>query len=241
MSDKPIVITIDKNIQAILHSFKKINKAIVFNTEETSVVHPEESVIGLCCSFKMPEKIALTSLNRLLSALKWADNDEAEIHENYIFVKSDEDNDTSKSQKVTFHDNFGLIKHVDPGFKDTLGEPACQFDLTAGDIKDIKDANRNLEAGIDNPIKFKIETDKLTITIGDGNTRDECTIIRSLDYQGDTFELIYMPTDFVFIDGDYEVRAYEHGAAVFKLKPIEVDEELIDLELYYFLTSGLNS
>lgn len=241
MSNKPTVITIDKLTQMILKSFKAINKEIVFNTKETSVVHPEEKVIGLCKSFKMPARIGLTNLNLLLSSLKLIGSDQVEIFDNYMIIKSQVD-DNKKAQRIHFHDNYDLIKNVDPGFSDALGDCSCEFELTSSDIKDIKEANRNL--GGDNLIRFVISEDNLKISIGDDQPNavaDVCTIERPIEYEGDTFELIYTPSDFIFIDGDYEVKAYEHGLAVFKLKPIKVsDDEVIDVELYYFLTTGMD-
>lgn len=240
---KPINITIDTYTQQILRSFKNINREIVFNTEETSVVHPEEKIIGLCKTFKMPVRFALTSLNRLLSALKWADTDTAQIFEDHMLVESAEEGDNKKSQRIHFHDNYQLIKHVDPGFMQALPQYDCRFELSSRDIKDIKDANKNLDGG-DNPIRFHLSSGELKITIGDNQPNaiaDQCTIIRPVNYEGPEFELIYTPSDFIFIDGDYEVYAYKHGLAVFKLAPIKVsDDEEVDFQLFYFLTTGLN-
>lgn len=240
---EPIEIVIDKDIQMILKSFKAINREIVFNTQETSVVHPEEKIIGLCTTFKMPCQFALTSLNRLLSALKWADTDKALIYENHIIVKNENGDTQKKEQKIHHHDNYKLIKHVDAGFADTLDEPDCTFDLTVNDIRDIKEANKNLDGG-DNPIRFHLTDNTLNIVIGDNQPNalaDMCKITREIEYDGPEIKLVYMPSDFVFIEGDYEVSAYENGIAVFKLKPLEVEDELVDYGLYYFLTTGIDS
>jgi len=240
---KPLKVKIEKHIQKILKSFKGINNEIVFNTEETSVVHPEDNIIGVCRSFKMPVKFALTNLNRLLSALKWTNNEEIEIYDSYILVRSTGDNKQEKSQKIHFHDEK-LIRHLDnTDYDSTLVDCNCEFTLTEKDINDIKLASKSLDGG-DSPITFNFTENELKIRIGEDQPNlnaDICTIKRPIVYSGETFSLRYLFTDFIhLIEGSYNIRCY-NTLAEFKLEPLKIRGEEIDLEVIYYLNSGIGN
>jgi len=242
MAEKPIEVDISKEVKAILRNFKKINNEIVFHEEETSVVKQNASVIGLCTSFAMPFKFALDSMDKINKALTWANTDKIQVYQNYLHFVSD---DKEKKVKVQYHDNYKCIKHVDPGFKDTIGKPDIEFSLSSRDLKDILTGNKTIEGGPEVPIRFQFEDERMNISIGTNHPNDvsdNCSINRAVGWTGEKFELIYLPEDLALImDGDYTVSAHEQGLAVFKLKPVIIEDTEIDFGLYYFFTSGVGN
>jgi hypothetical protein len=250
-----VEIDITPTAQAILKSFMKINRSIVFLPDETSTMDSEERIFAICKSFSMPMMFALTNLGKLLNSLKWVKTERIVLYQDHILVNEMDEHNDVREMKIHFHDNIDLIDspakcYEEKGVYDILellqispdfSDAEVSFDLNSSDINDIINANRNLD-GKENPIVFNFNNNKMTVNVHDeGDTAgDLCRIDRPIEYEQEEFELIYYTADMMFIEGDYRVHAYERGLAIFQLKPIVVEDKEIDLQLFYIIATGTN-
>ncbi len=254
MLEEGVKVNIPEYAQDIMKSFQKINRSIVFLDSETSTVDVNKRIFALCTSFKMPISFALQNLNKLLLALKSVKTNEIVIHGEYIQIEREDDKGTRREMTVHHHDNFDLIespakayeKHnmdniyemmdLDPNFADA----DLSFDLSGSDMRSIKEANKIMD-GRENQITFTFKEGFMSISISDeaDDVADTWKVETPIPYDGDEFELIYHTADLdKLIYGEYTVYVYEDGIAGFRLKPIEVDGEMIDLGLTYIVTIG---
>lgn len=255
MLEDGVLIKMPEHVQEILRSFQRLNKSIVFLDDETATKDVNSRIYGICSSFTMPVSFAIQNLNKLLLALKSVNTNEIVIYNEYIKIsKFNEEENKLKEMIVHHHDNFNLIncpyndyvKHDMNNVYEMMGIEKdfsncdISFDLNSVDMKSIKEANRIMD-GKQNEIIFEFKDNKMSINISD-EADDAGDIWRTeteIDYDQDEFELVYRTVDLdKLVYGDYTVYAYQEGIAGFRLKPIEVDGQMIDLGLTYIATTG---
>ena len=254
MLEEGVRVEIPQYAQDILKSFQKINRSIVFLDSETSTSDPNKHIFAICNTFKMPVSFALQNLNKLLLALKSVKTNDIIIYSEYIHIERKDDEGTRREMKVHHHDNFDLIEspakayetknmdniyemmELDPDFSDA----DLSFNLSSSDMRSIKEANKIMD-GRENQIIFTFSEGIMSISISDeaDEVADTWRVEIPIPYSGDEFELVYHTAVLdKLIYGEYTVYAYEDGIAGFRLNPIEVDGEKIDLGLTYIVTIG---